>query len=104
MISLYHRLLDVHFTDDNQHYLVFEFVDYDLRTLIDKKHFITDNLPNEHLIKFVLYQILRALYECHSRRIFHRDIKPANILLNNQNIVKLADFGLAKPVGQPYYR
>jgi CTD kinase subunit alpha len=32
----------------------------------------------------------------HSKRIMHRDIKGGNILLNDEGVVKLADFGLSR--------
>jgi serine/threonine-protein kinase len=40
--------------------------------------------------------VLAALAHAHSRGIVHRDIKPANILINVDDAVKVADFGIAK--------
>ncbi len=44
----------------------------------------------------VTRQIAQALMKSHSCDIIHRDIKPANILLDNNQFVKLTDFGIAK--------
>ena len=41
-------------------------------------------------------QILSALESAHKAGIVHRDIKPSNIIVNDQNFVKITDFGLAK--------
>jgi predicted Ser/Thr protein kinase/tetratricopeptide (TPR) repeat protein len=43
-------------------------------------------------------QIIEALDAAWERRIIHRDIKPSNILIDRRNQVRVADFGLAKPV------
>nr|AIW39761.1 putative cell division control protein 2-like protein 2 [Saccharum spontaneum] len=49
-----------------------------------------------------LYQILRGIAYCHSHRVLHRDLKPQNLLLDRRNnILKLADFGLARAFGIP---
>jgi len=50
-----------------------------------------------------MMQLLLGVRHCHENRIVHRDLKPANILMTGQNtdIVKIADFGLARAFSIP---
>lgn len=43
----------------------------------------------------VLEEVLMAVNHCHSKKICHRDLKPENILIDEQNRVKIIDFGTA---------
>lgn len=77
--------------------LVFEFVDRDLSRYMDE----CDHKININNIRLFLYQLLRGLEYCHSRRILHRDLKPQNILISKSGELKLADFGLARAKSVP---
>eukprot|EP00775_Hariotina_reticulata_P006675 gene6675-6899_t len=88
------RLYDV-IHADRRLYLVFEYLDLDLKKLMDA----LPGFSSDHkLIKLYLYQMLSGIQYCHSRR----DLKPQNLLIDRQhNQLKLADFGLARAFGIP---
>ncbi|CAA0828394.1 Protein kinase superfamily protein [Striga hermonthica] len=71
--------------------LVFEYMEHDLAGLLS----CPDVKFTESQIKCYMRQLLSAIEHCHSRGIMHRDIKSSNILVNNEGILKVADFGLA---------
>jgi serine/threonine protein kinase len=50
--------------------------------------------------KFYAAQIALALGYLHESKILYRDLKPENILINEDGYIKLADFGLAKMLGE----
>ena len=78
-------------------YLVFEFMDHDLKKFLD----INNGPLTPELVKSYLFQILIAVNFCHSKRILHRDLKPQNLLIDKDGIIKVADFGLARSFGIP---
>jgi serine/threonine protein kinase len=47
-------------------------------------------------IKLYIVQILLALEWCHNKGLIHQDIKPENILIGEDDMVKLSDFGMSK--------
>ena len=82
---------------DKKLYLVFEFMDHDLKKFLD----INKGPLQPMLVKSYLYQILSAIKYCHSKRILHRDLKPQNLLIDSDGVIKLGDFGLARAFGIP---
>ena len=72
-------------------YLVFEYMQHDLHGLLDKKI----RYEARH-IKCLLRQLLEGVAYLHENNVMHRDIKGANLLLNNDGVLKLADFGLSR--------
>jgi len=81
----------------NSVYLVMDFLEHDLKTLLDDMR--EPFLPSE--IKTLLLQILSATEFLHSHWILHRDLKTSNLLMNNRGEIKLADFGMARYFGDP---
>nr|XP_005995595.1 PREDICTED: cyclin-dependent kinase 17 [Latimeria chalumnae] len=69
----------------------------------DLKQYMDDcgNIMSMHNVKIFLFQILRGLAYCHSRKVLHRDLKPQNLLINERGELKLADFGLARAKSVP---
>lgn len=51
----------------------------------------------EPLIKSLIYQTAQGLSFTHKHGFFHRDLKPENLLLN-EDVIKIADFGLAREI------
>lgn len=74
-------------------YFVFEYLDQNVYQLIKDK---TTDLP-ESQIKSIIYQTLEGLAYMHKHGFFHRDLKPENLLASGE-IVKIADFGLAREI------
>lgn len=85
-------LLDV-FTTNHNYYLIFEFCEYgDLKNYIYKENPILD----EQDILFIMKQIKNGLEYLYNENIIHRDLKPQNILVTDNLIIKISDFGFAK--------
>ncbi|KAF7124524.1 hypothetical protein RHSIM_Rhsim12G0004600 [Rhododendron simsii] len=72
-------------------YLVFEYMEHDLAGLAASPKIKF----TEPQIKCYMQQLLCGLEHCHSRGVLHRDIKGSNLLIDNNGLLKIGDFGLA---------
>lgn len=81
------RLLGASLMSDNI-CLVFEFMTRSLRELL--------NSGEPYDARQVLLDLLNGLKFIHSRNVIHRDLKPSNLMLDENNTVKISDFGLAR--------
>src|SRR5205085_3488128 len=75
-------------------YMVFPYMDHDLAGLIENKN-VKFTTPQ---IKCYMKQLLEGTFYLHQQNIMHRDLKAANLLIDNNGILKIADFGLSRPI------
>ncbi|KAJ8578857.1 hypothetical protein ON010_g344 [Phytophthora cinnamomi] len=75
-------------------YLVFEFVE---KTILEEIERHPDGL-DALTLKKLMWQLVRAINFCHQHNIIHRDIKPENLLVSRNGVLKLCDFGFARPL------
>ena len=100
------------FKDNGRLYIAMEYIDGG-----DLAKFIADRktrLLSEEQVLNIFVQIIVGLKYIHDRKIVHRDLKPQNIFLTRVGVVKIGDFGVARPmecsqdlcktqIGTPYY-
>ncbi len=77
--------------DDGKYYIVMEYVEgKTLKSLVKKRGALT--LPE---VIDIMLQLTSAIACAHDSNIIHRDIKPQNVLIKEDGIVKITDFGIA---------
>nr|XP_029131658.1 serine/threonine-protein kinase MAK-like [Labrus bergylta] len=81
-------------------YFVFEYMKENLYQLMKERN----KLFPESVVRNMTFQILQGLSFIHKHGYFHRDMKPENLLCMGPELVKIADFGLAREIrSQPPY-
>ncbi|CAN9140221.1 unnamed protein product [Alternaria alternata] len=111
------RLLNIVHADGHKLYLVFEFLDLDLKKYMEALPVSQGGrgkaLPegsglagqalsmDDKMVKKFMMQLCQGVRYCHAHRVLHRDLKPQNLLIDKDCNLKLADFGLARAFGVP---
>jgi len=80
--------------EGNINYIVMELIEGDTLNKIIEKEAPMDYRKVIDISK----QVASALRIAHKNKIIHRDVKPHNIMITNDGVVKLADFGIARAV------
>ena len=81
----------------DQVFMVMDYLPHDLRAFMD-------NMPSQFRtaeVKCLLRQLLDATAFMHKKWFLHRDLKTSNLLINNEGVLCVCDFGLARKYGDP---
>ena len=79
--------------------MVMEYINgTDLEKLIDEQDHLKINIALKYF-----KQILSALNFAHKYKVIHRDIRPSNILINENDDIKITDFGTSKLLNEKQY-
>ncbi|MBK8286123.1 MAG: serine/threonine protein kinase [Ahniella sp.] len=88
------RLIDAAELPDGTPYFVMEFVDG-----LPINEFCARRQLDLRARVVLMRQVCQAVAHAHRHLIVHRDLKPGNILVGNEGLPKLLDFGIAKSIG-----
>jgi hypothetical protein len=84
-------------TVDGEQFITMEFVDgEDLSSLLRR----IGRLPGDKAIQ-IARQLCAGLAAAHDRGVLHRDLKPANVMIDGRGQVRITDFGISAPAGDP---
>lgn len=92
------RTLEAGITTDDEQFLVMEFVEgVGLSYLID----VQNERMQQHRVSYMV-QLGDAIDYLHRHHWIHRDVCPRNVIINEEDQVKLIDFGLVVPNTEPF--
>ncbi|CAD5221832.1 unnamed protein product [Bursaphelenchus okinawaensis] len=77
-------------------FVVTEYAGVSLKYVLDKRKYNSVQLINDDHIKYIIYQLLRALKYLHSANVIHRDLKPSNLAITEECDLTVVDFCVAR--------
>jgi len=80
-----------HYVSDTFIFIVLEYCMYG-----DLSYYLDVHILSENEVQKLFCQLISAVQYLQNKKVMHRDIKPSNILLSEDYVLKLSDFGLAK--------
>ncbi|AVP96195.1 hypothetical protein C7S18_02850 [Ahniella affigens] len=93
------QLIDAGESEDGIPYLAMEYVEG-----VSITEFCRQRLPDAGSRIRLMLRVASALSHAHRNLVIHRDIKPSNILVTEDGLPILLDFGIAKLVGEDRFR
>lgn len=86
-----HVVRSIDYGDENNlHFIVMDYIDGQ-----NLKYYMNGPMELQRALNYT-HQIAEGLEAAYKQGVVHRDIKPQNILINSRDVVKIADFGLAR--------
>ncbi len=94
------KTLECGITTDDEEFLVMEFIDG-----VTLSYLVETQIPRmKQNCLWYCIQLGEALEAVHRANYIHRDMCPRNVMITNEDVVKLIDFGLVVPNTDPYKR
>ncbi|KAM3143963.1 hypothetical protein pb186bvf_004014 [Paramecium bursaria] len=78
---------------------IYFFMEYCTNGTLEKLISVKKRLSQEEAIPYFI-QLAAGCRYLYDNNVIHRDLKPSNVLLNSENIIKIADFGLSKAISE----